>query len=64
MWIARDLNNELFLYTSKPIKEYEQWELDYKDGHEYSIYLNDNDNNFPNVKWENDEPTKIKLMEM
>lgn len=57
MWIARDKNDCLFLYKSKPIKNLElnslQWETAYLDALILDPDL------FPSVKWEDDEPTKV-----
>ncbi len=57
MWIARDKNDCLFLYKSKPIKNLElnslQWETAYLDALILDPDL------FPSVKWEDNEPTKV-----
>lgn len=57
MWIARDKNDCLFLYKSKPIKNLElnslQWETAYPDALILDPDL------FPSVKWEDNEPTKV-----
>lgn len=57
MWIARDKNDCLFLYKSKPIKNLElnslQWETAYLDALILDPDL------FLSVKWEDNEPTKV-----
>lgn len=57
MWIARDKDDCLFLYKSKPIKNLElnslQWETAYLDALILDPDL------FPSVKWEDNEPTKV-----
>lgn len=57
MWIARDKNDCLFLYKSKPIKNLElnslQWETAYLDALILDPDL------FPSVKWEDNEPTRV-----
>ena len=58
MWVARDKSEILFLYVSnyEPIKEDECW----------SCYGGDcialDDSLFPEVKWSDKEPTKVKLV--
>lgn len=58
MWLARDKSEILFLYVSnkKPKKEDEYW----------SCYGGDciaiNNSLFPEVKWSDKEPTKVKLI--
>lgn len=57
MWIARNKNDCLFLYKSKPIKNLElnslQWETAYLDALILDPDL------FPSVKWEDNKPTKV-----
>ena len=57
-FIARDLDGALYLYTSNPpIKETTQWiSLDGRS----SIFTIDDDL-FPEVKWEDEEPTEINI---
>lgn len=52
LWIARDENGDLYLYTSKPKKIAEEWEAD-----DYSFSRN----SFPEIKWEDEEPTEVEL---
>jgi len=57
-WIARDEKTGLHIYNEKPHKSdyYNEWV-----GIE-GIYFRINDSNlFPQVKWEDEEPTKVEL---
>lgn len=59
VWLARDLNGSLYLSQIKPKKENFGWVL---ENPEYvnncvRIYAN----NFPSVKWEDDEPTEAYI---
>lgn len=60
-WIARDKNNQLFCFFQKPHKSkyYNVWECIegcYSDNQEIDSNL------FPQVKWEDEEPTKVELI--
>ena len=57
MWIARDKNNCLFLYKSKPIKNLELNSLQWETAHLDALILDPD--LFPSVKWEDNEPTKV-----
>ena len=51
-WVARDEDGEIYVYTTEPWKLGGQW------------VTNDNGvdkNKFPQVKWEDEEPTKVEL---
>ena len=57
MWLARDKDNDLYLFigTEKPKKEGEQWLC-------FCSEIVKMDNNlFPEVQWNDEEPTKVKL---
>ena len=56
-WIARDEDNYLGLYTSKPIKNEYGWQIDSQNA-DFMILKN---TLFPQVKWEDDEPTEVEL---
>ena len=56
MWIARDKNGLAFIYVNKPRKAENKG---YWDGHDF--YINIPDECFPEVKWEDPEPTEIIL---
>lgn len=57
MWIARDKNDCLFLYKSKPIKNLELNSLQQETAYLDALILDPD--LFPSVKWEDNEPTKV-----
>ena len=58
MWLARDKIKTLVLFWQRPSKdEYlGRWETAHMDWVILPIYL------FPEVQWEDEEPTKVKLV--
>ena len=59
MWLARNKNGALFLYIgSKPIKCNSFW-LCIKQAY---ISVKIDEEEFPEVKWSDEEPTKVKLV--
>ena len=58
-WLAREINNDIWLYIckNKPIKEDGYWSCD-KDADCMEI----DRHFFPEVKWSDAEPTKVKLV--
>ena len=54
LWAARDMDGKLFLYRDKPIKDKFVW---YSPG--FSLVLASA--SFPEVKWSDDEPTKVSI---
>ena len=60
MWVARDKDGELVMYENKPFKDKraEQWIPVGWFG--WCEFLPKNW--FPEVKWSDDEPTKVKLV--
>ena len=54
-WVARDMDGKLFLYKLKPLKDLTVW---YSPG--FSLALGRTP--FPEIKWSDDEPTKVKLV--
>lgn len=58
MWLTRDKDNDLYLFigTEKPKKAGEQWFWVCSE-----IVKMDN-NLFPEVQWNDKEPTKVKLI--
>lgn len=58
MWIARDKDNELRIFENKPTKGAEYWLSSWAN----NVYGTLPDEYFPEVKWEDDEPTKVKLV--
>lgn len=57
LWLARDEDGLVYLYTDKPFKRENQWYLDNAcmDIYEQSLPKN------CNPKWEDKEPIKVKL---
>ena len=53
-WAARDEGGMLYLYRDKPIKDKFVW---YSPG--FSLVLASA--SFPEIKWSDDEPTKVKI---
>ena len=58
MWIARDFDNSLWLFTDKPYKDGLRWLLPIGDGccEPLREYL------FPEVQWTDDRPTEIRII--
>ena len=57
VWLARDEDESLYLYYGqKPIKGLYNWFNGIID------YCNIKKSLFPEVKWSDDEPTKVKLV--
>ena len=54
LWAARDMDGKLFLYKLKPLKDLTVW---YSPG--FSLVLASA--SFPEIKWSDDEPTKVKI---
>lgn len=54
MWVVRDKDGRLWLCTKKPIKDPIQW---IGGGHIFTIQSDA----FPEVKWEDPEPTELIL---
>ena len=59
MWLARDSSGSLFLYEEKPLKFSTMWVLPLITPTSISQL---NSSLFPEVKWLDDEPTKVKLI--
>lgn len=55
MWIARDKDGLLYLFKDMPIKYENVW-----NSHRNQIFLGYN--LFPEVKWEDEEPTEVELV--
>ena len=57
-WVARDEDGELYLYKDKPLRGSEQW-------HENPVSITGlielRKESFPEVKWSDDEPTRVKI---
>ena len=58
LYVERDKNGMLYLYTDEVIKRDDCWTCSYPDEKMVEI-----DNKlFPNVKWEDNEPTEVELI--
>lgn len=55
-WVARDENGSLYMYINKPKKLDDTWSLN-----SFGFFKLD-DSLFPEVKWSDEEPTKVKLI--
>lgn len=55
-WIARDMDFRVWLYFSKPTKTKVLW----RTGNSNDL-LRLNDSDFPNVKWEDKDPTEVEV---
>ena len=59
VWLVRDMNGSLYLSQIKPKKEKFDWVI---ENPEYTNnYVKIDANNFPSVKWEDDEPTEAYI---
>lgn len=56
-WIARDMDDTLWVYLSKPFKAPSQWICSDPSTSPHLV----NDLNFSNVKWEDKEPTEVEI---
>ena len=54
-WVARDKNGMLFMYLAKPIKFETAW-MPASIG---TKFIQLNEELFPKVKWEDEEPTEL-----
>lgn len=57
MWVARDKDNQLYLYRDKPTKGMASDTIVWLTTSFYVIGLDPD--LFPSVKWEDNEPTKV-----
>lgn len=55
-WVARDKNGVVCIYEHKPEKGFDFW-----GSREPPIFAAVRENIFPNVKWEDKEPTEVEL---
>lgn len=56
MWIVRDKDGLLHLFEKKPIKTIYGWKI---PGELFFYVYDDEANEFSEVKWEDEEPTKL-----
>lgn len=59
-WIARDENMDLYIFFERPNKRFECWDLENVEGM-WGTNKELNKDLFPQVKWEDEEPTKVEL---
>ena len=59
MYVARDKDGDLYLYKKQPVKYSESWQL--CSDNPYDFYKLDS-SLFPEVKWEDEEPTEVELV--
>lgn len=59
MWVARDKDNELYLYRDKPVKQPESNASKWLVTSFNAIHI-DSDL-FPSVKWEDKEPARVVI---
>ena len=67
-WVARDWNNNLYLYKTKPTKGGKVWITNSVDGfyrlmfgsYFKDVYSLDLDNLFCNIDWKDEEPTRLR----
>ena len=57
-FIARDSDDKLFLYQKPPIKAEKEWKL----ASNLDIVFTIDEDLFPEVKWEDNEPTEVELV--
>lgn len=57
MWIARDEGGTACIYDTKPVKDKHEWVIPNSTG-SYSV-LDSELGGFEEVKWEDEEPTKL-----
>ncbi len=60
-YLARDRNGSLFLYKGKPKRNNSYWYIDSIDIDGTTDFINLSSNLFPDIKWEDKEPTKVEL---
>ena len=55
-WVARDKNGMLYLYLAKPRKNQSKWLPNIR-----CDYIEISRESFPEVKWEDEEPTEVSI---
>lgn len=56
-YVTRDKNDSLYFSNSRPIKSFSIWEI-----HNSGDFIKLDTNMFPEVKWEDKEPTEVELI--
>ena len=59
-WIARDESGILCCYYNKPTKLKFEW-LDFSNMNYHILERSITNTNFPNIKWEDEEPTEVEI---
>ena len=60
-WLARDKSGALYGYRLMPIRCYDMWGSgEYVNDTSNSIFITEDPNHFPQVKWSDEEPTTFK----
>ena len=60
-WLARDKSGALYGYRLMPIRCYDMWGSgEYVNDTSNSIFITEDPNHFPQVKWSDEEPTIFK----
>lgn len=57
-WLARDKDGELWAYSDKPFKINDAWDGD--DYLDMTVEIEETDETFSHIKWEDEEPTEIE----
>ena len=60
MWIARDEDGTLAIYSKKPVKFKHEWMVP-DDGLFFIVYDDEDSNEFSEVKWEDENPRELVL---
>ena len=55
-WVARDDDGNLYMYPTKPQKRRDSWNA------AGVSFMKLDDSLFPEVKWSDEEPTKVKIV--
>lgn len=58
MYVARDKDGDLYLYKDHPLKCSESWQPSKTSNDWIKLYPS----LFPEVKWEDEEPTEVELV--
>lgn len=59
MWIARDDDGTLYLFKNKPVKGISVWRDE--TNNDYNDYFEIDRNSFPEIQWEDSEPTSVTI---
>lgn len=59
-WLARDENGSLYGYRNKPRKHISSWSIGTVCVDTNTWFVGNNPNNYPQVKWSDEEPTAFK----